>query len=88
MKNYQVKYSVIKWTNQGFAIAGAKVQPDETHDFPALSIKQAKKIATEWGDEIEFRGSRWKSQPFGYTKSVYEEGIETKLTLRQLRDPL
>ena len=84
----EVVYSVIRWTKSRFATTGERAQPDETHKFDAKSEQDAKQQATEWGGIIEFKDVRWKrhGKLGGYTrrftKSVFEDDLELKLTLR------
>ena len=84
----EVVYSVIRWTKSKFATTGDKAQPDETHKFDAKSEQDAKQQATEWGGIIEFRDVRWKRDDKSsnyrrkFTKSVYEDDLELKLTLQ------
>lgn len=82
-----VVYSVIRWTKKKYATTGEKVQGDNREKYSAYSISQAKRKATLWGDPIQFREANWVQQdhskqfPRTFTKSIFEDDLELRLTL-------
>ena len=81
-------YSAIGWTKDKYMTAGKRVQPDETLEFDATSNLSAMRTATKWGGVTEFGNVRWVRDQGNtefrkqFTKSVREDSIEIKLTLR------